>query len=197
MDIFPASIEQFKNRPQHEIDAVMARSKMEQLLQGSTFLSAGQVSHRAGLIIDGVVRIFNINEKGEERTLGFAAEGDFIIDIESFRDRKPSLRNWEAITPVKILIWEREDMKWIGVELPAWTNLMSSLVQKTLYNRTLELFEMLEDNATTRYVKFTQRYPHILPRVSLRHVANYLGIAPQSLSRIRQQLTGSDRKINK
>lgn len=170
---------------------------MEQLLQGSTFLSAGQVSHRAGLIIDGVVRIFNINEKGEERTLGFAAEGDFIIDIESFRDRKPSSRNWEAITPVKILIWEREDMKWIGVELPAWTNLMSSLVQKTLYNRTLELFEMLEDNATTRYVKFTQRYPHILPRVSLRHVANYLGIAPQSLSRIRQQLTGSDRKINK
>lgn len=197
MDIFPASFEQFKHRPQHEIDAVMGRSKMEQLLQGSTFLSAGQVSHRAGLIVDGVVRIFNINEKGEERTLGFAAEGDFIIDIESFRDRKPSLRNWEAITQVKILIWEREDMKWIGIELPAWTNLMSNLVQKTLYSRTLELFEMLEDNATTRYQKFIQRHPHILHRVSLRHVANYLGIAPQSLSRIRHQLSVADRKSNK
>ena len=197
MDKFPASIEQFKSRPQHEIDLVMSRSKVELFLQGSTFLSTGQVSHRAGYILEGVVRIFNINEHGEERTLGFAAEGDFIIDIESYRNRMPSLRNFEAITPVKILIWEREDMKWIGIELPAWTTLVSNLIQKILYNRTLELFEMLEDNATTRYQKFIQRHPHILPRVSLRHVANYLGIAPQSLSRIRQQLTVADRKINK
>ena len=197
MDKFPASIEQFKSRPQYEIDVAMNRSKMEILPQGNAFLSAGQVSHRAGYILEGVVRIFGINENGEERTLGFAAEGDFIIDIESYRDRKPTLRNWEAITTVKILVWEREDMKWIGTQMPAWTTLLSDLIQRTLYNRTLELFEMLEDNATTRYQKFIQRHPHILPRVSLRHVANYLGIAPQSLSRIRQQLINVDRKINK
>ena len=197
MDKFPASIEQFKSRPQYEIDVAMNRSKMEILPQGNAFLSAGQVSHRAGYILEGVVRIFGINENGEERTLGFAAEGDFIIDIESYRDRKPTLRNWEAITTVKILVWEREDMKWIGTQMPAWTTLLSDLIQRTLYNRTLELFEMLEDNATTRYQKFIQRHAHILPRFSLCHVANYLGIAPQSLSRIRQQLINVDRKINK
>ncbi len=197
MDVFPASLEQFKSRPQHEMDFVLSRCKRETLQQGSAFLSSGQVSHRAAYIKEGVVRIFNINEKGEERTLGFAAEGDFIIDIESYRTRTPSLRNWGALTEVKILCWDRSEMKYIGESMPEWKPMMSNLVQTVLYNRTMELFEMLEDDATTRYRKFTQRYPHVLSRVPLRYVANYLGIAPQSLSRIRQQLINVDRKVNK
>ena len=176
---------------------MLARSKRETLLQGSHFLSAGQISHRAGYIQEGVVRIFNISENGHERTLGFASEGDFIIDIESYRNRTPSLRNWGALTEVKMLCWDRGEMKYIGESMPEWKPLLSDLVQTVLYNRTLELFEMLEDNATTRYKKFTERYPHVLSRVPLRYVANYLGIAPQSLSRIRQQLINVDRKVNK
>lgn len=179
------------------MDFVLARCKRETLQQGSAFLSAGQVSHRAGYIKEGVVRIFHINENGVERTLGFAAEGDFIIDIESYRTRTPSLRNWCALTDVNILCWDRGEMKHIGESMPEWKALMSNLVQKVLYDRTLELFEMLEDNATVRYQKFTERYPDILSRVPLRLIANYLGIVPQSLSRIRQQLINVDRKVNK
>lgn len=197
MNQFPPFINLFNSRPRHEIEIVMARSKPETFDTGDFFLSAGQTSHRAGYIEEGVIRMYHLNEKGEERTLGFAAEGEFVIDMEGYRQRKPSLRNWRALTPVKMIVWEREDMKWIGEQLPGWNLLMNDLVQKVLYNRTIELFEMLEDDATTRYQKFTQRYPHILSRVPLRHVANYLGIAPQSLSRIRQQLTNVDRKINK
>lgn len=197
MNSFPASLEQFKGRPQHEVDFVLTRCKRETLQQGSSFLSAGQISHRAGYIQEGVVRIFSFNEKGEERTLGFAAEGDFIIDFESYRTRTPTLRNWGALTEVNILCWDRGEMKLIGESLPDWTPLLNDLVQSTLHNRTMELFEMLDDDATTRYRKFTERYPHVLSRVPLRYIANYLSIAPQSLSRIRQQLINVDRKINK
>jgi FixJ family two-component response regulator len=53
---------------------------------------------------------------------------------------------------------------------------------------SVERAEMFNDDATTRYQKFAQRYPQALENVPLRHIANYLGIAPQSLSRIRHNL---------
>jgi hypothetical protein len=62
------------------------------------------------------------------------------------------------------------------------------MTQKILLDNALERTEMFNDDASTRYRKFMERYPEDLARIPLRHLANYLGIAPQSLSRIRQQM---------
>lgn len=149
------------------------------------------VCRQVGFVVSGVFRVFVFNEEGREIIRGFPSESNFMLDLESYHQQTKATEYWEAMTDIEYIYWERADIQRMEQELGCWNAILVPMMQHILFSASHERSEMFADDATTRYRKFSARYPHIIARVPLRHIANYLGIAPQSLSRIRQQLAKS------
>ena len=171
-----------------DLEEVAARSQIVRMSAGEFFLKPGQICHRVGFVLEGVVRVFTLNEKGEESIRGFSAEKGFVSDLNSYYSKAPTMEHWEALTDVMMMVWERADIEYCEQNLAIWYPVTGNITQRILSNNAQERSIMVSEDASTRYQKFMERYPHIIARVPLRHIATYLGIAPQSLSRIRQQL---------
>lgn len=188
MEHFFAYLKRFGNiLPQDE--AVVRRyAQRGNIPAGSFFLEPGQVCRKVGFITSGVFRVYVHNEEGDERTLGFPAEHKFIIDLESLQKQTATQECWEALTDVSFLYWERGDLQKMEQEICCWQAIVLPMMQHILISENQERVEMFNDDATVRYCKFLERYPDLVVRTPLRHIASYLGIAPQSLSRIRQQM---------
>lgn len=171
-----------------DLELVVSRSRIVQMSAGEFFLKPGQICHCVGFVLEGVFRIFTVNENGDESIRGFPAEKSFASDINSFYRRVPTVEHWEALTDVQMMLWEREDLEYLEQKLAVWYPVTGNITQRILLKNAMERTEMFSDDASTRYRKFVEKYPGIIARVPLRYIAIYLGIAPQSLSRIRQQV---------
>lgn len=156
---------------------------------GERFPIRGREDHQAAYITEGVFRVFSVDAAGRETIVRLAAEGDFTMYIEDYKSLNPDLNyHWEAVTDAIVFSWGKEDLEFLVRNVPNWYLLTLKILQTVTLRVIIERGEMFSDDATTRYTKFSERYPHIISRVPLWQIANYLGIAPQSLSRIRQSL---------
>ncbi|MBC7774865.1 MAG: Crp/Fnr family transcriptional regulator [Phycisphaerae bacterium] len=174
------------------LEVIAAHTTVRQLRTGDQFPIVGYEDHQAAYIVEGVFRVYSVDATGKETIIRLPAEGDFTMYIENYKTFNPDINyHWEAITDATILTWGKDDLEFLVQNIPSWYFLTLKILQTITLRLTIERGEMFNDDATTRYIKFSERYPHIIARVPLRQVANYLGIAPQSLSRIRQNLTKS------
>jgi hypothetical protein len=119
----------------------------------------------------------------------FLSPNDFIMDVDSYALQTPAIEYRQALTNTRLITWNRADLDKFREETSGWLMIASNIRNSVLLANARERTEMLSDDAVTRYQKFVRRYPHLIAQIPLRYVANYLGIAPQSLSRIRQQLS--------
>lgn len=188
MDYFFAFARRFGSISNADLEYVLEKAQTLFIPQGEFFLKPGQICHNIGFITEGVLRAFIIDEKGKELIQNFPSECSFVVDLNSYLNRIPSVEYWEALTDIRMLLWDRSTIESFGQKITSWHAVTTNMTQKILLDNALERTEMFNDDASTRYRKFMERYPEDLARIPLRHLANYLGIAPQSLSRIRQQL---------
>lgn len=191
MDAFFTYIQKFGIIPPQDMSILRRYAKAEKLMSGAFFLQSGQICHQVGFVLSGVLRVYVHNEEGKEITRGFSAEDQFMIDQESYTHQLPGHEFWEALTNVEYIYWTRDDIQKMEHELTSWQAILIPMWQHIFVSAAHERTEMFNDSASMRYSKFLTRYPHIVARVPLKHVASYLGIAPQSLSRIRQQVAKS------
>jgi CRP-like cAMP-binding protein len=168
-----------------ELAPLGARLVGVDLARGEHFLSAGSVPLRVGVIAQGVLREAFVRADGTERTRSFAVEGDLAGSLADL------LRGG----PARTLVVAEEDARVLC--LP-WSLLQQSLtrsptMQAALHRVTERLYllkserehELLALDAEGRYHAFRARFPGIEARVTQRHVASYLGITPEHLSRLR------------
>lgn len=181
-------LRRFGKVPPQDAAVIEKYAKIGNLLPGEHFLMPGKVCNKVGFLLNGVFRVYAINENGKEVIRGFPAENHFMIDLKSFSYQQVSIEYWEALTKVKYLFWTVDDVFRMKKEITCWQDILILMSYHILLSELHEKIEMLSDNAESRYLKFCARHPHIVSRVPLKFVANYLGIAPQTLSRIRQQL---------
>jgi CRP-like cAMP-binding protein len=156
---------------------------------GERFPNSNDSERTVAFITEGVFRVFSVDEHGKELILRFAAEGEFTLLSDDYKGlNSDSEYHWEALTDATLLTWRDKDLEVLVSKIPGWYSISLKIMETLIYRLVIERAEMFNDDATTRYTKFVQRYPDTITRVPLRCIANYLGIAPQSLSRIRHQL---------
>lgn len=174
------------------LDVIARHTTPVQLRAGDRFPILGHEDHQAAYIVEGVFRVYSVHKGGKEITIRLPAEGDFTMYLEDYKEITPDISYyWEAITDSVILSWGKDDLEYLAQHVPHWYFLTLKILQTITLRLTIERAEMFNDDATSRYLKFAALYPRVIARVPLRYVANYLGIAPQSLSRIRQKLAKS------
>lgn len=155
--------------------------------KGAVIQHIGDKTLNAALVLDGMTRCYYIDDDGNDITRGFSIEGTLCMD-EGMFGYPESLCEWETLEETTLMIFNTEDMKKIIFENDSLKNVYIYLLENALRYKIYRENGFLVENATERYVHFKKLYPQICNKAAQRHIATYLGIAPESLSRIRKAM---------
>ncbi|WP_431472495.1 Crp/Fnr family transcriptional regulator [Nonlabens sp. SCSIO 43208] len=151
-------------------------------------LHLGEVSSHIYVVKKGVLKSSIIDEKGDLHTVRFVADGDVMTAMYSFIDQKPSDLQIECVESGEVLCFQYEDFEYMSKLYPGLEPAFHKIMLKRYQSMLDEKSRMISHDATTRYLKFVERYEPIVHRLPLKEIASFLGIRQQSLSRLRNKL---------
>jgi len=155
--------------------------------KGELFLREGDVSDRLGLVCKGVFRYY-IDQDGEDKTYNFAMEGEFICNYESLIKQTPSPKNIQAIEACEVCVITKKELQLFYASVKEG-NLFGRIHIENVYAETIrQLISHYTELPDRRYLKFVKNYPELSQRIPQYYIASYVGVKPQSLSRIRKRL---------
>lgn len=158
------------------------------LKNNSYFLKEGQICESIAFVNYGVLIYFKALENGKEVTIDFAFKGEWVTDNQSRLNNLPSILNIKAIVPAEILIIKNKDLAYLFEKIPKIERLNRILIEQSIIKFTQLTTDLQVLSARERYIKMVKEYPEVVQKLPLYHIANYLGIAPKSLSRIRNEI---------
>ena len=159
------------------------------LAAGDFLQRAGEVAHYAAFVARGCLRSFVIDAKGKEHIVQFAAEDWWLADAISLNTGTPSQYFFAAIEDSDLLLVDAEGQQQIVDRIPGYSAAMRAGLQKHAASKDLRIVKALSASAEERYLDFMRTFPTIAQRVPQWMVASYLGVSPETVSRIRKQLS--------
>ncbi|MBR5386915.1 MAG: Crp/Fnr family transcriptional regulator [Clostridiales bacterium] len=173
--------------PEQILDQVISISKFKVYNKGDVLARIGEPSTYAGIVMNGVARCFYVDGDGNDVTRFFACEGNACMD-DGLIGNPSYAAMWEALEETTVMLFEAKRMKELIMSSEQiktiWIELLESGMRYKLYREN----GFLVENATERYLSFRKRFPSLIGRVPQQHIATYLGIKPESLSRIKSSL---------
>ncbi|MCY1233172.1 Cyclic nucleotide-binding domain protein [compost metagenome] len=151
------------------------------------FLQSTEINRRLGFLCKGLVRYF-VCKNDEESTLEFTKEGEFIADYGSFLSKEPSLQNIQALEDCELLVIEYEELQKL-YKVSRNANLLGRVIIEhrfiIMVNQLLTVHRYTPEN---RYRYFLEHYKDLVQRIPQYIIASFVGVKPQSLSRIRKRI---------
>lgn len=177
-----------------EMDLILSRINVRQFKKKTIIVKAGEVCRFQGYIDKGCIRMFYTDEKAHEHVVYFGFEDWWMGDISSFITGQPADYSIEALEDTIVFFFDRDDMEWLYSKVPQLERSFRILVQGALISLQKRLVASMSSNAEVRYSQLLQRFPHIELRVAQHHLASYLGITPEALSRVKKSMIEKEKK---
>ncbi len=169
-------------------DALLSISDSRQLKKGDFILKSGEIVKKTYFIIDGCLRSYLYDQSGKEHTIQFATKNWWISDYRAYFSRKTASLNIECIANAHVIEMNWSDLDWIYNKFPTVESFQKTNLEKHLVSLNTRIQSQLELGAEERYLKFIKDYPEVAEYAQNKHIASYLGISPQSLSRLKTNL---------
>jgi CRP-like cAMP-binding protein len=148
----------------------------------------GEVSRYLAFVTNGILRSYTIDKKGEEHIVQFAPEGWWITDLYSFLTGKPSTHFIDALEDSTVLLMDAASYEKLCMTVPKFERYFRILLQNNYVATHRRVVASISLSAEDQYLQLLEEYPTIVQRVAQRHIASYLGITPEALSRIRSRI---------
>lgn len=155
-------------------------------------LNAGDVCQYITFVEKGLLRSFAVDDEGNEYVVQFAIEGWWISDMGSFVSGKDALYNIEALEDSELLHLTKQSMEELLDKLPAMERFFRILMQNNIVALQRRVIAYMSLSAEEKYLKLLEVAPDIMTRASQQHIASYLSITPETLSRIRKKVSERD-----
>ena len=139
-------------------------------------------------VAQGCFRKYQLDTKGIEHNLQFAAEGDWLIEIDSFYHEKPSRVFIEAMQPSVVLQINKVSLFDLFTNNPKFDRNFRVIIENRFMEQENRILQAISSSAEERYLSFLTQYPSLSQRLPNRQIASYLGITPEFLSKIRNRL---------
>lgn len=163
---------------------------------GEFLLHEGDICHGHIFVEKGLLRSYTIDEAGKEHIIQFAPENWFIGDRGSYYFHEPSEMHIQAIEPTNVVLFEQEFVERAMCTSQTYSAFNERLLQNHIRQLQNRINLLLSASAEKRYLHFIETYSDLAMRIPQWMIASYLGITPESLSRVRKELARREQKIS-
>ena len=191
IELLKESFNKHVSLSEKEWEIVISFIQLKIFSKGDILLRQNEVFSFITFLLSGSVIYYQLTDKGDEITTDFAFEGEWVTDNRSRISQTPSHLNIKAFEQTQAAMIQQNELEELFKQIPAMERVGRLLVEQA-YLRIVQLSIDLQTlSAEERYQKLVAESPHAFQRLPLYHIANYLGIAPKSLSRIRNKRSPS------
>lgn len=169
-----------------ELEMILKVCVSRRLRKNQYLLQEGDVWRYNAFITSGCLRTYSINDKLQEHIINFAIENYWIGDRDSLLNGTPSRYNIDAIEDSELLLISKDDFAVLLKSIPQFQDLVNLIIERSFAASQDRINSSISLNAEEKYATFLKKQPNIANRVPQHMVASYLGITPETLSRIRK-----------
>lgn len=174
---------------QEEQELIKNYLTLKKLRKKQYLLQEGDVCKSVSFVEKGALRLYKVNEDGSEHIVQFALEGQFLTDLYSFLTNELSIYNIDAIEESELVLITKSASDELRKRSPKY--------QEFIFQATSEAYIQLEKRMTSvislsleeRYKELTTNYPNIIQRLPQHMIASYMGLTPETLSRVRKRIS--------
>jgi CRP/FNR family transcriptional regulator, anaerobic regulatory protein len=181
------SIKSFVSLNKEEEDAFANILELKQFKKKEYLLQEGKVCNKISFINSGCMRLF-YNVEGIENTVQFFFADSWYTDYASFLTAQPSIENMQALENCEVVQFKKEDLYKLFNIFPIFDR-VGRVMAENAYLSLSQLNKMLtNEEPTERYLNLLKQRPDVVEKIPQHYIASYLGIQPESLSRIRKRI---------
>ena len=169
-----------------EVELIRSVSILKKLRKRQYLLQEGDVWRYNAFVCSGFLKTFSIDDKGQEHIMNFSPENYWTGDRESLATGNPSRFNIDAIEDAEIILITKENFESICQQIPQLNNLANAILQKSFIVSQNRIHANISLSAEEKYQNFLVKFPSITNRVPQHMIASYIGITPETLTRIRR-----------
>lgn len=179
---------QYAKMQPEAVEHLLKHTQIRECAKGEILMHIRQVCRQTFFVESGLLRLFSTDSKGKEHVLQFAPENGLITDRSSLFFNEPSGYQIDAITDTRVRVLEESFFGKARELSPVFRRFNEVLLHNHIRHLQHRINLLIGADAETRYMDFVQRYPDLMLRVPQWMIASYLGITPESLSRVRRDL---------
>ena len=181
------NIQHLINLSQAEKETVRALFKEQAYRKGEFFLAEGQICKQVGFVAKGLMRYY-VNHDGEEKTYAFSQENQYVCNYESFLPQNPSSKIIQALEDSHVLVISHSDLQVFYAKVGEGERFGRIAIEAVFLQLLKDINSFYTETPEVRYERFLTSHPDLQQRISQYHIASFVGVKPQSLSRIRKRI---------
>lgn len=171
-----------------EIETIVSRFHPRAIRKHQLLITEGEPARWLAFIESGLMRSYITDLQGREHILNFYSDGHWVTDMDGFHKQIPATLNVEAVRDSLLLLIDQSSFNALFGEAPAFERFWR-ITYENAYNALQQRYiSILSKSAEELYTDLQRNRPELIENLTQRQIASYLGITPESLSRIRAKL---------
>lgn len=174
--------------PEEEAALSVSYFKQRKFKRNEILVQNGAVVKNVYFVVKGLLHQYYIDENGNEKTCDFTFENKFVTDLESFTRKIPSSSSIRALKETTCLVISCANLMQLIRESKAVNDFFNIVVENIASESMRRTKSLLTNSPEQRFTELLEQQPDIFQKVPQRYIAQYLGVAPESLSRIKKRM---------
>jgi CRP-like cAMP-binding protein len=173
---------------------ILSLTNERQFKKGQFISAEGEVNRYTNLIKKGSARVYYIDASGQEHVIQLGISGWWTGDFPSFITQKKGMLYAEALEPTTVTCISYNNLQILYEKVPALERAFRLLIQNAYAAFQYRILQSLSLDAEERYIAFSNAYPEMDAQISQKHIASYLGMSAEFLSKIKKRIIQKARK---
>jgi CRP-like cAMP-binding protein len=173
-----------------ESEAILTSMQTKAFKKGEYLLKEGQISANTYFVLEGCIREYILLD-GEEKTTNFFSEEQWAISLNSLSPKKKTSQNWVCMEDTTVVVGNEQQAQELFERFPRFETISRTIMENAFAEQKEALTSYYTDTPEQRYLKLLKSRPELVQRIPQYYLASYIGVKPESLSRIRKRIASS------
>jgi CRP-like cAMP-binding protein len=186
-DLILANVARHIQLTPEEAEFFISLLRHRRLRKRQYLLQAGDINQFENFVTKGCLRAYTVDAEGQEHIAMFGMEDWWISDLYSFLTNTPATQHIDALEDSEVFSIEKSDLEKLYDQVPKFNKFFRQLLQNAFVAHQKRILSAISQTAEDQYLEFIAKYPSLEQKVPQSQIASYLGITPETISRIRRQ----------